>query len=246
MRSRNDRTYSDIGIAGLHCGAPCAARRSVLPWPTGGGDTSPFPEDRAMHRLLAVAALVLASLVPAAASAQAWPARPIRVIVPYPPGGTSDILARSSRDKLAQPRPADRRREQAGRDRQRRRGVRREVAARRLHAAAGRHRRARDQPELYPKLPFDPVKDFAPVIDGRVLAAHPRGASVGAGAGPRRSSSRSRRRSPASSTSRSRASAARSTSPASTSRCAPASSGPTSRTRAARRRSPTWSGARRT
>ena len=34
------------------------------------------------------------------AQAQTWPARPIRIIVPYPPGGTSDIIARSISDPL--------------------------------------------------------------------------------------------------------------------------------------------------
>lgn len=33
--------------------------------------------------------------------AQTWPARPIRVIVPYPPGGVSDIVTRAIGEKLA-------------------------------------------------------------------------------------------------------------------------------------------------
>jgi tripartite-type tricarboxylate transporter receptor subunit TctC len=41
---------------------------------------------------LAAALGLLAS--PRLAAAQAWPARPIRVIVPYPPGGGSDTMAR--------------------------------------------------------------------------------------------------------------------------------------------------------
>ena len=40
--------------------------------------------------LAAVAALLFASV----AFAQAYPARPVRLIVPYPPGGASDLHAR--------------------------------------------------------------------------------------------------------------------------------------------------------
>ena len=48
------------------------------------------------HSMLA--ATLMAS---AAVLAQAWPAKPIRLIVPFPPGGTTDIQARMINDRLA-------------------------------------------------------------------------------------------------------------------------------------------------
>jgi tripartite-type tricarboxylate transporter receptor subunit TctC len=45
----------------------------------------------------AVAALVLS----AGANAQAWPAKPIRIVVPFPPGGGTDIIAREASQKVA-------------------------------------------------------------------------------------------------------------------------------------------------
>src|SRR5437667_12562601 len=44
--------------------------------------------------------LLLAAWVAAAAHAQSFPAKPIRLIVPYAAGGTSDILARQIGPKL--------------------------------------------------------------------------------------------------------------------------------------------------
>ena len=45
-------------------------------------------------RLLVCLLLALAWAAPATLFAQAWPARPVRLIVPFPPGGTGDLLGR--------------------------------------------------------------------------------------------------------------------------------------------------------
>lgn len=46
--------------------------------------------------------LIAAAIAPLAAMANAFPARPVRFVVPNPPGGASDIIARLFSDKLAQ------------------------------------------------------------------------------------------------------------------------------------------------
>ncbi|WP_382158592.1 Bug family tripartite tricarboxylate transporter substrate binding protein [Hydrogenophaga sp. ANAO-22] len=68
--------------------------------PTCGGPASPLRR----QLLAAVPAAALASLAPAAAWAQAdYPNRPLRVIVPQPPGGGFDFVGRALADRLAQP-----------------------------------------------------------------------------------------------------------------------------------------------
>ena len=52
------------------------------------------------RHVLGAAAL---ALLPALATAQVWPAKPIRLVVAYPPGGVSDVVARALADKLAGP-----------------------------------------------------------------------------------------------------------------------------------------------
>jgi len=53
------------------------------------------------RRRLMAAASAGALAVPALARAQAWPARQIRVIAPYPPGGGVDTVTRAFSDKIA-------------------------------------------------------------------------------------------------------------------------------------------------
>jgi tripartite-type tricarboxylate transporter receptor subunit TctC len=123
---------------------------------------------------IAVAALALAAGL---AVAQSYPAGPLRVIVPYPPGGGTDFLARAIAQKLNeswnQPVLVDNRGGANG-------TIGTALAAK---SAPDGHTMLivpigfAVNPSLYRNLPFDTVRDFLPVTqlasNPSVLAVHP-------------------------------------------------------------------------
>ena len=99
--------------------------------------TTTISPRRRLARLLGSAFLFAAALgAGSAAWAQAWPNAPVRIIVPYVPGGTIDITARLMAGRLSQAwgQPWWWRTRRCRRHH--RRQYRRQGAARRLHAAA--------------------------------------------------------------------------------------------------------------
>jgi tripartite-type tricarboxylate transporter receptor subunit TctC len=122
--------------------------------------------------------VLAASLFLSLAHAQPYPAKPIRVIVPYAPGGTSDILARQIGPKLTeawgQPVIVENKPGANG-------NVGADFVAK--SAPDGYTLLLTDlgglviSASVYPKLPFNPSKDFSPVVmvsySPHVLAVHP-------------------------------------------------------------------------
>jgi tripartite-type tricarboxylate transporter receptor subunit TctC len=52
--------------------------------------------------LLAAFGVIAAILMPSAVSAQNWPVKPVRVLVPWPPGGANDVVARVLAQRLSE------------------------------------------------------------------------------------------------------------------------------------------------
>ena len=118
------------------------------------------------------------ALAAAPAAAQTYPSKPIRIVSPFPPGGTSDILARSIGERLSkewgQPVITENRVGAAG-------NVASEYVAKGSPDGhllyintVGTHA---INPAIYPKLNFDPLKDFTAITNlvalPSLLVAHP-------------------------------------------------------------------------
>ena len=119
---------------------------------------------RMQHVTIMTAAAIAATISTANAATQAYPTRPIRIVVAYTPAGTTDILARIIGQKMneawGQPVIVENRAGANG-------NIGTEYAAKAapdghtfLMTTAGPHG---INPSLYRKLGYDAVKDFAPV-----------------------------------------------------------------------------------
>jgi len=122
----------------------------------------PRHDRRAALRLAAASAF--ASLVPTSArAADAWPTKPIRFVVPFAPGGSSEIVARSTAAELGkllgQSVYVDNKPGGAG-----------NIAMSEVAAASDQHTLILGHigtlavnPFIFDKLPYDPIKDFKPI-----------------------------------------------------------------------------------
>jgi tripartite-type tricarboxylate transporter receptor subunit TctC len=109
----------------------------------------------------AALAVATASFFTATAFAQAWPAKPIRMIVPFPAGGGTDVLTRELTGKLAGYNFVIDNKPGAGGNL----GVdaAAKSAADGYTFVMGQTSNLAINPTLYTKLPYDPVKDLTPV-----------------------------------------------------------------------------------
>ena len=117
-----------------------------------------------MRAALVLVCAPLLCVLFASAHAQPWPSKPIRYIVPFAPGGTTDILGRmvaaGLSSSLGQPVVVENKPGQAG-----------SIGATELARAVpdgytiggGTISSHAINATVYPKLPYDPVKDFAPI-----------------------------------------------------------------------------------
>jgi tripartite-type tricarboxylate transporter receptor subunit TctC len=138
---------------------------------------APPKPDRPLRGIAAALALLGAATAGNAAEIS-YPVRPVRFIVPFAPGGSTDTLARTLAqrlsDALGQQVVVDNRSGGNG-------NIGTEIVARALpdgHTILlGYIANLGIGPSLYAKLPYDPVRDFAPVTQlaasPNILVAHP-------------------------------------------------------------------------
>jgi tripartite-type tricarboxylate transporter receptor subunit TctC len=130
------------------------------------------------HSIFACAFALLAASVSSPLAAQGYPARPVRWIVPFPPGGGTDLISRTLAAKLSEAWKvqviADNRPGAGG-------TIGLEAAVRApadgYTIVLGQASNVSVAPSLYRKLPYDPLKDLLPVTQviapPLVVVSHP-------------------------------------------------------------------------
>ncbi len=124
------------------------------------------PDFKPFRRLtLAAIALTASNLIAVGALAQSgWPSKPVKIVVPFAPGGTTDLLARAMAAELSrafpQPFVVDNKAGAGG-------NLGADIVAKSpadgytlLMGTVGTHGINKS---LYAKMPYDPQKDFAPI-----------------------------------------------------------------------------------
>lgn len=124
-----------------------------------------------MKGLLYCIALLGVAFAPLAHAQSDWPTKPVRVVVPFPAGGTTDIVGREISERLAkafgQPFIVDNKAGASGNI-----GVENVVrsAPDGYTLVVGAPQTLTINPQLFKSLPFDPQRDLAPIV---VIASVP-------------------------------------------------------------------------
>ena len=129
-----------------------------------------------------LAAAIVFTLTSGLALAQAWPAKPVRIVVAFAAGGSTDVAVRAIQERLAQslgqPVVVENRAGAAG-------NIAAEFVTKQPadgYTVLASADSLASNPHLFTSLPFDPAKDLAPVVQLTrqpvVLAVHP---SLGVG-----------------------------------------------------------------